>query len=179
MAIPAEISKLLELAGGKGTRPFDRLEKGKPVPQGREAVTKSSLKPLAQSALYLYFDCFDESHNISQDHEGLHGNWLHAIAHRREPDASNSRYWYARVHPPAGLVEAIGKEALGLLREHPVPELESLMKKMERSGKWEPEAFVDLCDKWRGKDASSPAYKTLARLQEVEWRSLLETLLSL
>lgn len=172
--IPKELSKLLVLAGEVGARPFDRLERDKPVIQGREAVAKSSLPPLVQSALYLYFDCFDEAHNIAQDHEGLIGNWLHAIAHRREPDAWNSKYWYKRVHPPAGVYEAIGKEALGILREHPDPELDSLMKKMEKSKAWEPEAFVDLCDKWRGKDDPSPAFKTLAQIQEVEWRGLVE-----
>ena len=43
-----------------------------------------------------------QAHQIANDHEGtVIGNWLHAIAHRREPDASNSKYWYHRVEGPA------------------------------------------------------------------------------
>jgi hypothetical protein len=171
--IPEEISRFLELAGEEGHRPFGRLERGKPVAKGREAVVRTGFDPLVQGALYLYFDCFDEAHQIAQDNEGLVGNWLHAIAHRREPDAWNSKYWYKRVHPPAEVFKAIGKEALEVLRVHPAAELDGLLKKMEKSGTWEPEAFVDLCDKWREKDGSSPTFKILAKIQEVEWRELL------
>jgi hypothetical protein len=194
---PKEISKLLELADPEGSRPFDRLEKGKPVAPAKEAVAKSGLKPLVQAALYLYFDCFEEAHNIANDHEGsVEGNWIHAIVHRREPDAGNSKYWYARVHIPAKTSQDIAREVLvfgeGFRRGGPPrppgtlglaqgpaptpnhdPEVEKWFSKMGKSGKWEPEVFVDLCDQFRKKDPSTGAYRVLAKIQEIEWRGLL------
>jgi hypothetical protein len=181
-----KILSLMELARKQDPHPFSRLEKGKPVPKGREAVAglvnkdKESPKTLLiQSALYICFDCFEEAHNIAQDHEGPAGNWLHAILHRREPDAGNSKYWYAKVKAPAKVYEGIGKKALAYLGESPLPELEPLAKKMEKSKTWEPEAFVDLADKIRQKEKASPAYRTLAKIQEIEWLGLVEFILSI
>jgi hypothetical protein len=180
-----KILSLMELARKQDPHPFTRLEKGKPVPKGRDAVAglvdkdKESAKTLLiQSALYLCFDCFEETHNIAQDDEGPAGNWLHAILHRREPDAGNSKYWYARVHAPAKVYEGIGKKVLVYLRENAVPELEPLAKKMEKSKTWEPEAFVDSCDKFRQMDKGSSAYRTLAKIQEIEWLGLVEFILT-
>ncbi len=60
------------------------------------------LPPLCAAGLWLRFDVLDESHSISQQDEGDpdHDFW-HAIMHRREPDAWNSKYWWRRVgsHP--------------------------------------------------------------------------------
>ena len=170
----SEALKLLALAGPEGSRPLSRLERGKPVAPGRDAVLKSSLDPLVQSALFLYFDCFVESHNIAQDHEGTVGNWLHAIAHRREPDAWNSKYWYARVKIPPKVSQEIAQGALKVLETDPSQELAALRKKLVNSGEWEPETFVELCDKARKEDPKKLTYKTLAQIQEIEWRALLE-----
>jgi hypothetical protein len=182
---PQKILNLMDLARKQDPHPFARLEKGMPVPKGREAVVglveKDKESPkifLIQSALYICFDCFEEAHNIAQDHEGPIGNWLHAFLHRREPDAGNSKYWYARVHAPAKVYEGIGKKALAYLRENSAPELESLVKKMEKSKTWEPEAFVDLADHFRKKDKGSPAYRALAKIQEIEWLGLVEFILT-
>ncbi len=176
--IPRDILKLMETAGQEGSRPLDRLERGKPLGPGRAAVAESGFTPLVQSALFLYFDCFDEAHNIAQDHEGTAGNWLHAVAHRREPDAGNSKYWYARVKIPIKVSQEIVQEALKILGAQP-KELESFRKKLAKSGHWEPEAFVDLCERFRKEDPSTVAYQTLARIQEAEWRGLLEYVLDL
>jgi hypothetical protein len=173
---PVEIQKMMEQVSEKD-RPFSRLEKRKSFAKGREAVSKSSLPPLVQSALYLYFDCFDEAHNLAQDHEGLIGNWLHAIVHRREPDPENSKYWYARVRIPAKVSQGIAGEALKILGAQPPKELEAFQKKMAKSSEWEPEVFVDLCDKFRKEDLELPVYRTLAHIQELEWRRLLDYLL--
>jgi hypothetical protein len=52
-------------------------------------------------------------------------------------------------------------------------EVERLAQTISKSKTWEPEVFVDLCEKIRRKEPSSPAYKVLARIQEIEWRGLL------
>ena len=40
---------------------------------------------------------WDEAHEIAQRHEGdAAADWLHAVLHKIEGDAGNSRYWYGR-----------------------------------------------------------------------------------
>lgn len=183
------ILKIMDLALKQSPRPFERLERGKPVAEGRKAIAALSESelgavhrksfPLLQGALYLCFDCFEEAHTVANDHEGtVTGNWIHAILHRREPDAGNSKYWYARVKLPAKVSEGIAREVLALLKKTQVLELESLVKKMEKSKGWEPEAFVDVCEEFRKGDSKTTAYRMLAALQEIEWRALAETILS-
>ena len=186
----SHILKIMELALKQDPRPLERLVKGKPNAAGKkavEALTKRDMKdakdpkslPLVQGALYLCFDCWKEAHELADAHEGTAaGHWLHAIVHRREPDAGNSKYWYAKVKAPAPLFQAIGKEALNLLKQQPVAGLVPLAEKLESSGTWEPAAFVDLCDQFKEEDPDSPAYRTLARIQEIEWRGLAEYILT-
>jgi hypothetical protein len=41
---------------------------------------------------------WDKAHAITQRHEGdAAADWLHAVLHKIEGDAENSRYWYRRV----------------------------------------------------------------------------------
>jgi len=176
MDLPRKILDILQLAGKD--RPFDRLERGKPVAGGKDAVAASELPILAQGCLYLYFDCFEEAHNVANDHEGSwQGNWIHAIVHRREPDAGNSRYWYARVSPPAGIYQAVGQEALRALGPKPPEGLEKLADKLKKSGTWVPEVFVEVCDRFRKEAPASAPFQKLAQLQEIEWQGLLQALL--
>ncbi len=158
---PKGLSKILELVDSDGSRPFDRLERGKPSANGREAVAASGLEPLVQGALYLYFDCFEEAHDIANANEGTAaGNWIHAILHRREPDAGNSKYWYHRVKLPDEVVREIIGEILKL-------------KGNEILRSWEPAVFVDACEKARKKSKEDQAYQGLTKIQEIEWRVLL------
>jgi hypothetical protein len=40
---------------------------------------------------------WDEAHAVTQRHEGdATADWLHAVLHKIEGDADNSRYWYRR-----------------------------------------------------------------------------------
>ncbi len=41
---------------------------------------------------------WDGSHQIAQDYSDPMANWIHAVLHKIEGDAWNSRYWYARTH---------------------------------------------------------------------------------
>jgi hypothetical protein len=41
-------------------------------------------------------DDWDTAHKIAQDYGDPYANWIHAVLHKIEGDAWNSRYWYAR-----------------------------------------------------------------------------------
>jgi hypothetical protein len=106
------------------------------------------------AGLWLYFDYLGESHTISQELENPDGNFWHAIMHRREPDPSNSKYWWRRVgqHP-----------VLDALRQH-APDIGYAYTT--------PEAFVDFCERAR---ASGSSDEELAqRVQLLEWQLLFD-----
>ncbi|MCH7686784.1 MAG: hypothetical protein IH899_08905, partial [Planctomycetes bacterium] len=68
-------------------------------------ITSAADAVAVKAGLLLIHDYLDESHTLSQSiqGEGRHsaGDYWHAIMHRREPDDSNSKYWFRRVgeHP--------------------------------------------------------------------------------
>lgn len=43
---------------------------------------------------------WDAAHRIAQDVHDASGSWVHAYLHRREGDAGNAAYWYARARRP-------------------------------------------------------------------------------
>ena len=78
--------------------------------------------PLVKAGLHLWNDDINRCHIIAQAHTTPEGNYWHAILHRREPDYSNSNYWYRH------------------LGEHPIfPQLHNSFPD------WEPSTFVDWC----------------------------------
>jgi hypothetical protein len=104
------------------------------------------------AGLWLYHDFLDESHAISQDLHSAEGSYWHAIMHRREPDAWNSKYWWRRV----------GK--------HPV--FAQLSEQAVKLGwqAWDPAAFVDECEKQRG--TGSDRETLLREVARAEWELL-------
>lgn len=51
----------------------------------------------------LWFDAkgdWNKAHELAQKDGGPSGDWVHAYLHRKEGDASNARYWYARAGKP-------------------------------------------------------------------------------
>ncbi len=184
MSFIPSLQKIRDLVPKGQPRPFDLLQRGEPFREGLKAVSamettgqdpENSL--LLKAAFFLYFDGFEEAHLIAQDHEGVAGNWIHAILHRREPDAGNSKYWYHRVPLPGTVHQAIHEKVMLKMAHLPIPELAGLARKMEMSKGWEPEAFVDLVDQVRKENPASPLYRLLVEIQEVEWRGLLDHLM--
>src|SRR5437868_4066766 len=70
-----------------------------PVTAMRPQLAALDLPPACAAGLWLYFDFLDESHAISQELDTPEGSYWHAIMHRREPDAWNSKYWWRKVGP--------------------------------------------------------------------------------
>jgi len=117
-------------------------------------VTDPEMAACCRSGLWLAFNFLDESHRISQDHETSTGNFWHAIMHRREPDPSNSKYWWRRVgaHP---VFDQLRERAASLDYTYTTPE-----------------AFVDFCEK--GRDTGSAHEELAKRVQLAEWQLLFE-----
>ena len=153
-----EVAAILVMDGG-GERAMP-LKMGKGSAAARErlrGVTAARLfagaraPEAALAGLYVYFSCFDEAHGIAQDIATPDGSYWHGIVHRREPDAGNAAYWFRQVgtHPifPA-LARAAGAE-----------------------GKWDPFAFIDLCERARVQPGSELEARAMA-VQLAEWQLL-------
>jgi hypothetical protein len=104
-------------------------------------VRDQNMATACRAGMYLYHDFLDESHALSQDLLTPEGSYWHGILHRREPDFDNAKYWFRRVgtHPVFGplrdeaarLAAARPDAAAGFLIDQP---------------RWDPFAFVDLCE---------------------------------
>ena len=73
-----------------------------PVPPALAAwLADSATPPACRAGALVGLDRWDEAHALAQDLDTPDGSYWHAVLHRREPDAFNAKYWYARVrrHP--------------------------------------------------------------------------------
>ncbi len=102
-----------------------------------------------KAGLFQWHDWLDESHSLAQSVQGqgrhAAGDYWHAIMHRREPDWSNSKYWFRRVgrHPIFGELATAAERRLA-----EDAETETVVSWADRLGvpdRWDPFAFVDLC----------------------------------
>ncbi|MGC9947664.1 MAG: hypothetical protein ABSF64_14970 [Bryobacteraceae bacterium] len=107
----------------------------------------------ALSGLYVYFSCFDEAHSIAQDIATPEGSYWHAIVHRQEPDAGNAAYWFRQVGA------------------HPI--FPALARAAGRDGRWDPFAFIEMCEQARRQPASELEARARA-IQQVEWQLLFD-----
>ena len=193
VTVISEIRKLLNTAGPAGLGPGPRAgvlaEAALTVKLDvvfREAKLTSRQQQLIRSLLLLWHDQLDASHTISQGLENADGSFLHAIMHRREPDAWNSKYWWRRVghhHAFPEIARRVGEFLAGSRRreEADVAGLSKirlltsaaaseLAKELTPGGKWDAPAFVDACD--AAKDES--VIQTLREVQRLETEVLLE-----
>src|SRR5437588_4341020 len=80
---PARRPQLEALAGDDAFRP--------------RRVADRAMADACRAGMWLLFDFLDESHAISQELHTPEGSYWHGLLHRREPDFSNSAYWFRRV----------------------------------------------------------------------------------
>ncbi|MCS1411226.1 MAG: hypothetical protein M2R45_04423 [Verrucomicrobia subdivision 3 bacterium] len=133
-----------------------------------------STHALLQSAALLWHDNLEGSHEISQDIKTADGSFLHGIMHRREPDSSNAKYWFTLVgnHPsfPA-LAKSVNEYAES---NHQT----SLVDPLIKNGQWDAFAFVDACSRALRDGPESPNYPALQQIQQLEFQSLLNHILT-
>ncbi len=84
----------------------------------RDAAPPAAASPAVQALWHDARGDWARAHACVQDDEGRDAAWVHAYLHRKEGDAGNAGYWYARAGrrmPAAGV--SLGDEWLGLARE--------------------------------------------------------------
>ncbi|MBT3603936.1 MAG: hypothetical protein HOE48_21835 [Candidatus Latescibacteria bacterium] len=118
------------------------------------------------SGAWLYHNFLDASHTISQGIQTHTGSFWHGIMHRREPDFSNSKYWFRNVGDHS-LFDAINKEAQGIAQTAgDAPDF------LISQTAWDPYAFVDLCaDALSGKSSADALCR---EIQQREWELLFD-----
>ena len=165
MSIPREIQTLLETPTLASLGP-ERRAGALSLSECQAALNALDLhprqQPLIHSALLLWHDHLDASHDLSQNINSNDGSFLHGIMHRREPDYSNAKYWFTR----AGQHEAydsINTRAALALKDTSLTHL--------ATAKWDPFAYVDAVSET---SPGTPEYEVLQKLQRIELEVLLE-----
>lgn len=119
----------------------------------------------ALAGLWLYFSCFDESHEVAQGISSVEGSLWHAILHRQEPDSGNAAYWFRQAgnHP---VFPALTSAADSILSRYSAAEFRT-------GGKWDPFAFVMFCERARQQPGSASEQAAL-EIQRAEWQILFD-----
>ena len=178
------------------TEVIEKLESGNPLPplvpqeawssELTEALESVSLDELFQGAsvknstfgnatksgLLLWNDALNASHNISQGLENQTGSYWHGIMHRREPDYSNSKYWFGRVgtHP---IFPQLRERAIAISKEisNPSDALRSIAQAIEASEDWDAYQFIDWCQ--ASENGTDDVTRFLQQVQAEEIKLLL------
>ena len=131
-------------------------------------VQDPDMAACCRSALWLFHDFLDESHQISQTVETATGSYWHGIMHRREPDYSNAKYWFRRVGSHAVFPAVC--EAARVLASRLSTGDDGLF--LAEQSVWDPFAFIDYCQQIA---AGRSAAETLARrVALLEWQVLFD-----
>jgi hypothetical protein len=112
----------------------------------------------AMAGLYLYFSYLDEAHEIAQGDGSAEGSFWHAILHRQEPDAGNASYWFRRVGAHS-IFPALRDRAAAI--------------GVNFGARWDPFAFIDLCEKARTHPGSAAEMQAM-EVQRAEWQLLFD-----
>ncbi|MBZ5621142.1 MAG: hypothetical protein LAQ69_20810 [Acidobacteriia bacterium] len=165
-AYGGEVSEILALDGGGerlmplavGRCSSERALKQLKIATATRLFPGSRAPEAAISGLYLYFSCLDEAHEIAQNISSAEGSYWHAIVHRQEPDAGNSRYWFRNVgaHP---VFPALRQAAVEI--------------GVDFGPRWDPSAFIDLCERVR-REPGSLEEKRALEVQRAEWQLLFD-----
>ena len=108
---------------------------------GQRTVSDRSMIACCRSALWLWFNYLDASHQVSQAIDTPTGSFWHGVVHRREPDYGNAKYWFRRVgdhvaYRQVAHAVAAWRSAVGSDENDP---------EWLTNGDWDPFGMVDWC----------------------------------
>jgi hypothetical protein len=128
------------------------LRKFDPLTDLGAKITNANAARCCHAGLWLLHHFWEEAHTICQDIATPEGSFWHAILHRREPDAWNSKYWFRQVG------------------QHVV--LDQLVQLSPKVGYQysSPSQFVDFCELHRGQGTS--LVEIARQVQLLEWQLL-------
>ena len=137
------------------------------------ALKNTTFGEAIKSGLLLWNDALDESHTISQGLPDPTGSYWHGLMHRREPDYSNSKYWFGRVGTHPIFVE-LRESAIQLFKEvsSPSETLAAIGSTLEANPQWDAHQFIDWCEAAES-DPDSDAMHFLRQVQAAEIKLLL------
>lgn len=130
-----------------------------------DVFPQAALPGPALAGLWLYFSCFEESHEIAQNLGSIEASFWHAILHRQEPDSGNAAYWFRRVgtHP---IFRELCDEADEIVGRYPKAEFRT-------GGKWDPFSFIMFCERAR-QQPNSAQEQAAVEIQRAEWQLLFD-----
>lgn len=135
-----------------------------------QTLKDSSLANAVKSGLLLWNDALDDSHNVSQSIRSKTGSYWHGIMHRREPDYSNSKYWFARVgsHPVFPTLRVRVLEILRAGSNQPA-QLARYAGAIEQNDNWDAAQFIDWCqDAERLSDSEVVEFLRMVQVEEIK-----------
>ena len=124
-------------------------------------------EPLVRALVLLWHDHFEAAHLIVQDLADPDGAFVHGILHRREPDYSNAKYWFRRVGTHPAFAE-LAKRVSSMLA---AAESAGVRTQLLPRDRWDPFAFVDLCQRAAGQPKEE---RWLRQIQRLETETLLD-----
>lgn len=150
------------------TKPSDQLLNELDPLLGPGSISRRT-RELLQGAALFWHDHLEAAHILVQEINAPEASLIHGMIHRREPDFTNSKYWFRRAGKHA-IFPVIASKAAPLLSSR-APELTD---KLLPNGDWDPFAFVETCEMASRSPVSFR--KELQQLQSIEFHALLEHL---
>ena len=116
------------------------------------------------SGLWLYFNCFEEAHQLADSCPTEDGYLWHAILHRQEGDFGNAAYWFRKAGKNP-IYSDLAPAASGIT--HRIPNAEF------RTGRWDAFAFLAFCERALKQPGTEQECAAM-EIQRAEWQLLFD-----